>query len=57
MLSSFPEDDEINLARHQRGHVDKSQWIEYSVDALKSLSEKTVKKSLSKVSNLNILKF
>lgn len=45
IVDSMPEDEEIDLSRHIKGHVDKNGWI--YVD--EAASEKAVISALSKV--------
>ena len=45
IVDSMPDDEEINLSRHIKGHVDKHGWI--TVD--EAASEKAVISALSKV--------
>lgn len=45
IVDSMPDDEEINLSRHIKGHVDKQGWITVE----ESASEKAVISALSKV--------
>ena len=45
----MPEDDDIDLKRHQKGHIDQSQWITVSDEEMNVISDSKLMKKLSRV--------
>lgn len=49
ILESMPDDEDIDLKRHQKGHIDQSQWITVSDEEMNVISDSKLMKKLSRV--------
>ena len=49
MIDCMPSDEELDLKRHMRGHVDKSDWITLDEESVKKMNDKALMGVLSKV--------
>ena len=49
MIDCMPGDEELDLKRHMRGHVDKSEWIVLDEESVRKMSDKALMGVLSKV--------
>ena len=49
MIDCMPGDVELDLKRHMRGHVDKSEWIVLDEESMKKMNDKALMSVLSKV--------
>ena len=49
MIDCMPGDEELDLKRHMRGHVDKSEWIVLDEESVKKMNDKALMGVLSKV--------
>ena len=47
----MPTDEDINLARHVRGYVDKNQWLIADVEQMKEMSDASLLRMLSKLNS------
>ena len=45
----MPDDEDIDLKRHQKGHIDQSQWITVSDEEMNVISDSKLRKKLSRV--------
>ncbi|KAK8824104.1 hypothetical protein WA556_003429, partial [Blastocystis sp. ATCC 50177/Nand II] len=51
MIDCMPGDEELDLKRHMRGHVDKSEWIVLDEESVKKMNDKALMGVLSKLNN------
>ena len=49
MIDCMPSDEDLDLKRHMRGHVDKSEWVMIDEEAMNKMSEDALMSVLSKV--------
>lgn len=49
MIDCMPSDEELDLKRHMRGHVDKSDWVVLEEENVKKMNDKALMGVLSKV--------
>lgn len=49
MIDCMPSDEDLDLKRHMRGHVDKSEWVMIDEEAMNKMGEDALMNVLSKV--------